>query len=767
MPHDMATITWSGWKLIPLAKEKASFGAAKGTVSAKRPPIHVKTVGRPTSSSRQWRAPIRRLEERQRPNATWYPPRPVTSNSTAPLQRRKSPNRHASPSPDTPLRVEGVAHEAKSFPWAPDRVRSPRLVRASSLQRADGIQQRPCSKQRARRVPFPPGSQDGRPRSEHRSMRLTSEQNPRTHTDVAVQKTHYTEHIAVRQRPLSTQPAQRRSYVIPSAEQWVHQRTRPRSMQSRHNRELFATSYMPTRPSTAGVPASAPTHAPESRRKHSVASRKGIATQNTLPQADLTPCSVAQANSHPWGKNLDDFRDTSNDEPVVIGDAGALHAGARMVPVLHENGEFTMEPMFADHLDSSSKPVKPTESVWQQPEARHEWKPDVIEEEIEQEETTTTSGQPKKRGTVRKSIRASCVHADIGNIIEDEEDKQWKEKARQFFLKLKLYVHKMLEPTYPMYVIHVKDFEKMGSLKSHEDLLTEGDILHDLFQLDKKTSFCTFCVHEWLDHRHPDPYKIHYRTALSYASEKMEAVEQLGSKTQVYVWVDYCCLPTTTSTGQKDIPCYIARSDSLVVVAPFYRHSSGRVCDSKSFYRRGWCTLEIFCKICFSFEEQHQYVTHDGNFPGTALGAQGRSALLQTILEVNPLRRCFGCCEVNHIKELALSEVSKSKDAKAVRELPCDRKKLSYALIAAYAFALYKAIHLHGKWSSEELATMLKQGREELLVSVVPETLAEFTESTGEHLFTAEEYANVIQLAKVGEVSGTRYNTSFELPHTT
>lgn len=261
------------------------------------------------------------------------------------------------------------------------------------------------------------------------------------------------------------------------------------------------------------------------------------------------------------------------------------------------------------------------------------------------------------RGVVKKIKRKRQHCLETNTEYESSDDEPLD--AQGYFWALKSYVQERIQPHYPCYVMSSEQFEKAGQLLSHEELL-KINALEDVLQLDKRRAYTIFISHEWLDVNHPDPRRIHYRAILSYIAMKMEEIEQQGRRTKLFLWIDYCCMPQESGEDKEmalqSLPYCISKTDMMVVMAPFYRHSSGRICDGDSFKKRGWILMEILARMCMLMENYPCFVTQDGSYPGEqfSMGSSfswGRSS-------PSPLTCDFSCCTIGHKKMV------EKKDAK-------------------------------------------------------------------------------------------------------
>jgi len=186
--------------------------------------------------------------------------------------------------------------------------------------------------------------------------------------------------------------------------------------------------------------------------------------------------------------------------------------------------------------------------------------------------------------------------------------------------------------SFPTYCLHIDDFQTLGHMQAHEDVLcqlivpTDDMIMH-------------FISHEWLGFTHPDPDRIQLacmqgifrRIAEGEANELFDeqqlaaflsgasvgtsapmrvfegqlvprmAISREELPTHIHsgcVWLDYHSIPQ--DPGKSDfmnavnsIPFYVERCDHFWICAPPAIHADlHEVRDLQTWRNRGWCRLE-------------------------------------------------------------------------------------------------------------------------------------------------------------------------------
>ncbi|CAJ1347640.1 unnamed protein product [Effrenium voratum] len=208
----------------------------------------------------------------------------------------------------------------------------------------------------------------------------------------------------------------------------------------------------------------------------------------------------------------------------------------------------------------------------------------------------------------------------------------------------------------PMWVVKVSDFLNFEAVPCHEELQRRGLLIRR-----EEGFFCIFVSHQWLSVSHPDPkgeqlpvLQRALRHLLGGAQIGTDLrAEFFGQQTRLseqqrtslkdgYIWMDWLSipqrswsnsfgpaddvfvplapLPHATSNGESDsepespdfsaipslasqadfiqrIPYFVEMSNMFVILAPRCRHSDLSQCGFGSWSQRGWCRLELWCKM--------------------------------------------------------------------------------------------------------------------------------------------------------------------------
>ncbi|KAL1520605.1 hypothetical protein AB1Y20_022180 [Prymnesium parvum] len=154
-----------------------------------------------------------------------------------------------------------------------------------------------------------------------------------------------------------------------------------------------------------------------------------------------------------------------------------------------------------------------------------------------------------------------------------------------------------------MVLVNARNFLRRGRFFPYEEL-RDANELKMLDSINSARVFARnqtiiFFSHQWLAWDEPDPNCIHYQCM----EEVVRHLTKKQSLDQVWVWLDYSCMPqlnsTTLSLAVSDLSEVAALASYFVVVAPAAVHTDTKtVCDMESYQSRGWCRLEQFSYVC-------------------------------------------------------------------------------------------------------------------------------------------------------------------------
>lgn len=229
---------------------------------------------------------------------------------------------------------------------------------------------------------------------------------------------------------------------------------------------------------------------------------------------------------------------------------------------------------------------------------------------------------------------------------------------------------------YPLHLVRGDEFVSEGKLVRHEILrnthkLTVLDSLADVDAFIAAGKHIVFFSHQWTSFTVPDPSNNQYeamRVSLRELAKKNGWDENLND---VFVWVDYSCIPQANPSTQnlaiRSLAAYASSATYFIIVAPDTKHADlDDNCDITSYQLRMWCRAE---QVCHSMRNgtEGMYL---------ALGGGGDLVPVNTDFFQESLHVFEGqltCCRLEH----------KGMSA-------CDRQSLVVPLLGLYG-ELYRA----------------------------------------------------------------------------
>lgn len=190
-----------------------------------------------------------------------------------------------------------------------------------------------------------------------------------------------------------------------------------------------------------------------------------------------------------------------------------------------------------------------------------------------------------------------------------------------------------------MWVLSVQDFLKMSGVPPmHQELKAQGLLV------EAQPSFLVLCVsHQWLGGSHPDAtgaqtgvlrsilrniIEGHTEVETTMADQFHGYQRHLPSREQLkqaYIWFDWFSVPQVVGATPENretvliasrrsirsIPAYVDASQVFVALVPRLPHNdTGRLCNHSTWHRRGWCRLEMWCKLLSERDENPVVVAY-------------------------------------------------------------------------------------------------------------------------------------------------------------
>jgi hypothetical protein len=158
---------------------------------------------------------------------------------------------------------------------------------------------------------------------------------------------------------------------------------------------------------------------------------------------------------------------------------------------------------------------------------------------------------------------------------------------------------------YPLHLVRGNEFVEEKMLVRHEILrnnhrLTVLDNIGDVDAFIQAGKHVVFFSHQWTGFKHPDP-ENHQFTCM------VDALRQLAKQNgwdeslkDVFVWVDYSCIPQANASVQnlaiRSLAVYASSATYFVICAPDTKHTDlDDLCDVGTYQRRMWCRAEQVC----------------------------------------------------------------------------------------------------------------------------------------------------------------------------
>ncbi|CAK0860005.1 unnamed protein product [Prorocentrum cordatum] len=218
---------------------------------------------------------------------------------------------------------------------------------------------------------------------------------------------------------------------------------------------------------------------------------------------------------------------------------------------------------------------------------------------------------------------------------------------------------------FPMCVMQVSEFKRVGRLLSHEEARDQGSLvfLDTTAKMEslKQEGDIAFFSHQWTSFVDPDPSGKHYAAMVS----ALDALAATGWPC-THVWVDYHSIPQANRDQQQNainsLSLYVACSRIFVAVTPTCTHQElGETLDTASYRRRGWCRVEQLSFLATNTQSLSAFV-YDGCGLQPLWASTEDHAMSLGIFEGD-----FTCCRRKHCNGLR-----------------CDKQRLVNVMLAMY-----------------------------------------------------------------------------------
>ena len=168
-----------------------------------------------------------------------------------------------------------------------------------------------------------------------------------------------------------------------------------------------------------------------------------------------------------------------------------------------------------------------------------------------------------------------------------------------------------------MYTVPMEKLLQMTRVRSHEDLLEDGELMEFREGLGR----AMFVSHQWLGNKHPDPDGLQLKVLQDALTNILAGTSQVClpvvsemfygrlacpsaadfSSQPLFLWYDFMSCPQGASQQAVSkrqvaiygIPSYISRCKYFIVLCPALQHQDTQITLSQSSWaQRGWCRTE-------------------------------------------------------------------------------------------------------------------------------------------------------------------------------
>jgi len=173
---------------------------------------------------------------------------------------------------------------------------------------------------------------------------------------------------------------------------------------------------------------------------------------------------------------------------------------------------------------------------------------------------------------------------------------------------------------FPLHLVKRADFIKEGMLQRHEIMRDQHKLLviDSLAEVDNFMSQgnpVIFFSHQWTSFSQPDPSGSQYRSMVNALQQVAEQNEWDEHMDNIYVWVDFSCIPQTNPCTQnlaiRSLAAYASSAAVFIIVAPPCNHAElNTACDIETYQCRMWCRAE---QVCHSMRNGtgRMFIAHD------------------------------------------------------------------------------------------------------------------------------------------------------------
>lgn len=165
---------------------------------------------------------------------------------------------------------------------------------------------------------------------------------------------------------------------------------------------------------------------------------------------------------------------------------------------------------------------------------------------------------------------------------------------------------------FPMVLLNLHGFRKLGKFLPHEELLNRSALtwLHTHEAIEQFISsgmFIIFMSHQWTSFTEPDHTGKQYEAILLAIDRVCKDFGRGDDDT--YLWLDYASIPQQHRGLQtlaiNSLTVYAANVSAFVIVAPSVVHADlkDELCNKETYSRRAWCRAEQLSHLLAKSDE--------------------------------------------------------------------------------------------------------------------------------------------------------------------
>eukprot|EP00586_Coscinodiscus_wailesii_P004455 CAMPEP_0172487068 /NCGR_PEP_ID=MMETSP1066-20121228/15930_1 /TAXON_ID=671091 /ORGANISM="Coscinodiscus wailesii, Strain CCMP2513" /LENGTH=1142 /DNA_ID=CAMNT_0013253441 /DNA_START=382 /DNA_END=3810 /DNA_ORIENTATION=+ len=226
-----------------------------------------------------------------------------------------------------------------------------------------------------------------------------------------------------------------------------------------------------------------------------------------------------------------------------------------------------------------------------------------------------------------------------------------RDHERKMLITLDEAMRSTINLDYPLHLVRAKTFLNGGRLRRHELMRDEYklfvlDTMSDVDRFIEEGKLVVFFSHQWTAFDAPDHTGEQFKSMIK-ALQAIATIKGYHDLEDVWVWVDYSCIPQSNSSTQalaiRSLAPYASSACAFIVVAPPCQHKDlPTTCDMATYQRRMWCRAEQVCYLMRNGPDNMYIATGDEEEPFKKVDEEWfREALLVFHGELT-------CCRLEH-----------------------------------------------------------------------------------------------------------------------